>query len=179
MRTQTFSHPEQRRLHLATMRRQLLSPGPALSFDPPHGLRAKDRAEGIEKSLGRQVGRECAPRSERSVSGVSLPRRPLPLGLPRHHEYLSERRSCALAAARNGSAGTYLRRPTNRSCLLSVMRLPSCKGPAAYDPAVYELFRRFDYFHLRSLAQHARRGLRAIDQQDELPQERPGSCTRN
>jgi hypothetical protein len=59
------------------------------------------------------------------------------------------------------------------------MRLPSCKGPAAYDPAVYELFRRFDYFHLRSLAQHARRGLRAIDQQDEsrcsFPQARPSN----
>ena len=139
LRTQTLSHPRQRRLHLATMRRQLLSPGPAISFDPPHSVRAEDRAGCIEKSLGRQVGHECAPRSERSVSGVSLPRRPLSSGLPRHHEYLSERRSCALVAARNGSAGTYLRRPTNRSRLLSVMRLPSC-----LDPAAYELFRRFD-----------------------------------
>lgn len=53
------------------------------------------------------------------------------------------------------------------------MRLPSRLGPPAYDPAAYELFRRLDQFHLRSLAQHARRGLRAIDQQDELPRERP------
>src|SRR5580704_14940768 len=137
LRTQTLSHPRQRRLHLATVRRQLLSPGPAISFDPLHSVRAEDRVGCIEKSLGWQARGERAPRSERSVSGVSLPRRPLSPGLPRHHEYLSARRGCALAAARNGSAGTHLLRPTNRARLLSVMRLPSCLVSAAY-----ELFRR-------------------------------------